>query len=452
MTARAGSTLRIILVMLAVTSPLSCAAIMAVAMLSPAVRLAVELLARILPYLIVTGIAIALLYALAFAATDIVRRWHMRHIIFPTVQGMFPLVKGTDWFDATPDAVKAVAAWTHAQAANGVRPTAAATRAALYGPPPPALPEPQPLNVQPSTLNVQPVTDPFDVDPNRSPHVLIVGKTGSGKSTLARHLLARFTQRHRAEVIVCDPDGVNWLEQTSASSTEGIAAAVDAAHGEFSRRQALLSDGARPQSWPYLILLLEETETVFERLAFVGDDVEDNARFQLREIARMGRKAGVFLWAVTQVAAGDVFDLHVRRNMTIYCALSEPGVGRMLGVPKEVDLTRLAPGMVFASATGQVLRFPAAAVARLPLSPLYREDGQPQPVVQPQPPTTGHFDPSQPVVRLEPGRQPTPEQAEQMRLMYQRGASLNSLCARFYGYKDDVVLSYVREATGYEPR
>jgi len=446
MTAKAGSTLRGVLVLVALTSPLGCAAVMAVAMLSPAVRLAVELLARILPYLLIAGGAIALAYAAAFAGTDIVRRWHMRHVVFPTVAGMFPLVKGTDWYDATPDAVKAVAAWTHAQAANGVRPTAAATRAALYAPPPvstqpsaPALPAPFPLPPAPSG-------DAFDVDPARSPHVLIVGKTGSGKSTLARHLLTRFTQRHRTEVIVCDPDGVNWLEQTSASSTEGIAAAVNAAHGEFSRRQALLSDGARPQSWPYLILLLEETETVFERLAFVGDAVEDNARFQLREIARMGRKAGVFLWAVTQVAAGDVFDLHVRRNMTIYCALSEPGVGRMLGVPKDVDLTRLQPGTVYASATGQVLRFPPTAIAHLPLSPLYREDGAElvtEPVFSPVLVTSG---PTEPVFRLDPGRQPTPSEAAEMRRLYAHGWSKNRITFSSYGYKNADTFGYVTAA------
>lgn len=298
----------------------------------------------------------------------------------------------------------------------------------------------------------------FDVDPARTPHVLIVGKTGSGKSTLARHLLERFTRRYPSEVVVCDPDGVNWLEQTSASSTEGIAAAIGAVHGEFSRRQALLSEGGDAGQWPYLVLLVEETETVFERLKFVGDEVEDNARFELREVARMGRKAKVFLWAVTQVAAGDVFDLHVRRNMSVFCALSEPGVGRMLGVPKEVDLTRLEPGMVFASSVGQVLPFPAATATRLPLSGLYREGGAgggfgvagPQPVGQPV--ATGRSGVLEPVgavgavVRLEAGRAPSKAEAQTIRTLKRQGSSQNQIMFKMWGYKDKVVNDYVRDA------
>jgi energy-coupling factor transporter ATP-binding protein EcfA2 len=297
---------------------------------------------------------------------------------------------------------------------------------------------------------------PLDVDPERTPHVLIVGKTGSGKSTLARALLARFVRRYRAEVVVCDPDGVNWLDQTSASTTEGIAAAIDEVHEEFSRRQALLSSG-RPEEWPYVVLLLEETETVFERLEYVGDEVEDRARFNLREIARMGRKARVFLWAVTQVAAGDVFDLHVRRNMTVFCALSEPGVGRMLGVPKEVDLTRLAPGMVYAANEGQVVGFESASRVRLPLSRLGREGRESQPVAQPVAPPAatgfwGQFEVVDPVVavdavvRLEPGRQPTREEAAEMRKRKRQGWSQNRICHEFYGYKDGVVNAFVKTA------
>lgn len=290
----------------------------------------------------------------------------------------------------------------------------------------------------------------FDVDPARTPHVLIVGKTGSGKSTLARHLLANFTHRYPSEVVVCDPDGVNWLEQTSASSTEGIAAAIGAVHEEFSRRQALLAEGNDAGQWPYLVLLVEETETVFERLKFVGDEVEDSARFELREIARMGRKAKCCLWAVTQVAAGDVYDLHVRRNMSVFCALSEPGVGRMLGVPKEVDLTRLQPGMVFASSVGQVLAFPAASATRLPLSGLYRESNGLQPVAQPV--ATGRSEVLEPVaavvqpVRLEPGRAPSQEEAQRMRALKRRGWSQNRIIQEFYGYKDQVVNDLVRGA------
>lgn len=288
----------------------------------------------------------------------------------------------------------------------------------------------------------------FDIDPDRFPHVLIVGKSGSGKSTLARHLLDNTTRRYPSEVVICDPGRNNWLEQTSASSTEAIAAAIAAVHGEFSRRQAILGNGGDPGGWSYVILVVEETESVFERLAFVGDDIEDMARIQLREIARMGRKTRVCLWAITQVAAGEVFDLHVRRNMSVFCALSEPGVGRMLGVPKEVDLTRLEPGMVFASMVGQVLAFPSARSVRLPLSPLYREQNGPQPVVQPV--ATGRSGVLEPVVavveRLEPGRAPSPAEAQTIRTLKRQGSSQNQIMFKMWGYKDKVVNDYVRDA------
>lgn len=462
---RPGLDLRLITLLIVMALPFLCTGLAAVGLLNPDIRRSMTIVATLIPYVaaalsvaISLAVIVSVLYAAGLAATDIARRWYNRSNVYPNAAGLFPLVrthgKHIDWFDATPDAVKGIAAWTHAQAANGVRPTAAATRAALYGQPPvPALPAPNVPTLERS--NVQ-TSNAFDIDPARSPHILIVGKTGSGKSTLARHLLARFTRRYPTEVIVCDPDGVNWLEQTSASTTPGIANAVAAVHGEFTRRQTILSDGGEP-AWSYLILLVEETETVFERLAFAGDDVEDTARFQLREVARMGRKAGVFLWAITQVAAGDVFDLHVRRNMTLFCGLSEPGVGRMLGVPKEIDLTRLTPGSVFASTTGQVLDFPDAATLTVPLSRLYHEQPvatgapfhHPQPPVSTlPPPVEGEILPTY----IDKGRQPTPAEADLMRTMYTRGASLNAICARCYGYKDTVVLAYVRAAVGYPGR
>ncbi len=468
MTAKAGSTLRGVLVLVALTSPLGCAAVMAVAMLSPAVRLAVELLARILPYLLIAGGAIALAYAAAFAGTDIVRRWHMRHVVFPTVAGMFPLVKGTDWYDATPDAVKAVAAWTHAQAANGVRPTAAATRAALHGLP--ALPAPGPLPPapEPPTFNLQPSTfDLTDIDPLIRPHWLLVGQTGSGKSTAVRTITRELARMHAVEFVICEPGGVDWNSQANAYSDQGIARAVAAVYGEFERRQGLLRDADAPhisrlpQRLPYLYLIVEEMEAVLDNLKDLDRDAALNMRVQLRNIARMGRKEGVGLIAITQVAKADVFDTHVRSNLAnVFLFRNAQTVAEMFRLGRQVDLPSLPAGVAYSMAHERLIQFAPVPRPTLPLSPIYHEDGIP-PVAtggtsnQPQP----AFWQPQPVVLetashnlIDRGRAPTAAEAAQMRLMYERGASLNSLCARFYGYKDAVVLGFVREATGYEAR
>ena len=468
MTDKAGSTLRGALVLVAITSPLSCAAIMAVAMLSPAVRLAVELLARILPYLIVVAVAIALAYAAAFAGTDIVRRWHLRHVVFPTVQGMFPLVKGTDWFDATPDAVKAVAAWTHAQAANGVRPTAAATRAALHGLPSLTAPSPLPPAPEPATFNVQPSTfDLDDIDPLTRPHWLLVGQTGSGKSTAVRTITRELARMHAVEFVICEPGGVDWNSQANAYSDQGIARAVAAVYAEFERRQARLRDADAahisrlPEQMPYLYLIVEEMEAVLDNLKDLDREAALNMRVQLRNIARMGRKEGVGLIAVTQVAKADVFDTHVRSNLAnVFLFRNAQTVAEMFRLGRQVDLPSLPAGVAYSMAHERLIQFAPVPRPTLPLSPIYHEDGIP-PV-----PTGGRdnqvqpaFWQQQPVVLetashnwIDGGRAPTPDEAAQMRLMYERGASLNSLCARFYGYKDAVVLGFVREATGYEAR
>lgn len=474
MTDKAGSTLRGVLVLLVITSPLGCAAILAVAMLSPAVQLMLETLAAIFPYLLTAAAVIVLLYALGFTATDIVRRWHLRHVVFPTLAGMFPLVKGQDWFDATPDAVKAVAAWTHAQAANGVKPqsksTQAAISAALYGQPqpstpalypaPPALPEPT-CNLQPATFNLD------DIDPLTRPHWLLVGQTGSGKSTAVRTITTELTRRHAVEFVICEPGGVDWNSQANAYSDQGIARAVSAVYAEFERRQALLRDADAPhisrlpQRLPYLYLIVEEMEAVLDNLKDLNRDAALNMRVQLRNIARMGRKEGVGLIAVTQVAKADVFDTHVRSNLAnVFLFRNAQTVAEMFRLGRQVDLPSLAPGVAYSLAHERLIQFAPVPRPTLPLSPIYHEDGI-QPVAtgwpshQPQP----AFLDVQPVVSetashtlIDRGRAPTAAEAAEMRLMYQRGASLNSLCARFYGYKDQVVLNYVREATGYETR
>lgn len=460
------------LVLVLLTMPITCAAITAVGLLSPEIRHMLATLAAFAPYLIAAAAVVAMLYAIGFAATDILRRWHLRHVVFPTMAGMFPLVKGGDWYDATPDAVKAVAAWTHAQAANGVKPqskpTQAAISAALYGqsiPPPaspPALPERTTFNVRPAAFNLG------DIDPLTRPHWLLVGQTGSGKSTAVRTIANELSRRYPTEFVICEPGGVDWNSQANAYSDHGIAQAVAAVYAEFERRQEALRHAdaphitALPQIPPYLYLIVEEMEAVLDNLKDLDRDAAITMRVQLRNLARMGRKEGVGLIAVTQVAKADVFDTHVRSNLAnVFLFRNAQGVAEMFRLGRQVDLPSLPAGVAYSMAHEQLIQFQPVPRPVLPLSPVYHEDGTTggtnRLATTPQP----AFLPLQPVVMeipgngagkllIDHGRGPTSAEAAEMRRLYLHGASLNRLCFQFYGYKDDVVLAYVREATGYE--
>lgn len=471
-----------LLVLAAMLLPVTCAAITAVAMLDANVRSAVAVIALATPYLLITVSVVAILYGVGRGATDIARRWNERTHVYPNANGLYPLVrtrgKRLDWFDATPDAVKAVAAWTHAQAAHGLKPTSNATKAAmsiLHGQAEsmPALPEPRPVPASrphPSAFNLA------DIDPVTRPHWLLVGQTGSGKSTAVRTITSALARRHAVEFVICEPGGVDWNSQANAYSDSGIARAVAAVYTEFERRQALLRDSdaahisALESAIPYLYLVIEEMEAVLDNLKDLDRDAALTMRVQLRNIARMGRKEGVGLIAVTQVAKADVFDTHVRSNLAnVFLFRNAQGVAEMFRLGRQVDLPSLPPGVAYSMAHEQLVQFHPVPRPILPLSPVFHEDGAnrwAQPVATtPQPDFSGY----QPVVleiastahgdnghgngathHIERGRAPTAAEAAEMRQMYRRGASLNRICFATYGYKDDVVLAYVREATGYE--
>lgn len=259
--------------------------------------------------------------------------------------------------------------------AAGRRPTAALAGRVIdaqwrngSAPDAPALPAPEP-----AALTVQQVVD---VDLRTDPHWLLIGATGSGKTVASYAILAELSRRAPCEFVICELGGVNW-PQATATTTPEIVAAILSVQAEMERRQGLLRtygvDHVQDLAGapPYLFLLVEEIDATLDDLRIVGSrDQRAAAVVALRAIARMGRKSGVCLFAVSTSGTTDVFDPHVRKNMSsVLLFRSEHTVSETWRLPS-VRLTDLEPGMAYSLRHGAMIRFPYARRPRLPLASL----------------------------------------------------------------------------------
>lgn len=338
--------------------------------------------------------------------------------------------------------------------AAGRRPTAALAGRVIdaqwrngSAPDAPALPAPEP-----APLTVQQVVD---VDPRTAPHWLLVGSTGSGKTIASYAILAELARRAPCQFVITEPGGVNWGRQTTATSTLEIARAVIGVQWEMERRQVLLrrfdvdhvQDLADPL--PYIVLVAEETETVLDDLRLTDRDTRQACIIALRSIARLGRKAGVCLVAVTQAASADLFDMHVRRNMTNTLLFrSEHTVGETWRVSRDIRLGDLRPGMAYSVQHGSLVQFPRVPRPDLVAEPLEL----PEPVLASEPimvenwPQHGSSAPvlagsagSGPV--LEANAEPDAVLAAAMRSWHASGASKNEIVRRVWPAKNGITWS-----------
>ena len=311
--------------------------------------------------------------------------------------------------------------------------------------------------------SVQPLTpaELVSVDPRTSPHWLLVGSSGSGKTVASYAILRELTRRNPCQVVITEPGGVNWSSQATATDTRSIAVAISDMHSELVRRQALLrsADVDHVQdlvpALPYLVLVAEETESVLDDLKLQDKPLRDATIIALRSIARLGRKCGICLVAITQAGTTDVFDSHVRKNVTNTLLFrSEHTVGetwRLGGV----RLQDLPPGQAYSVRHGAMVSFPMTARPVLQLvQPSVEAAGIPVdnwPGYTGCDPVAAVVDGSVPVVqRLEPGRQPDPTTAATMRRLYSEGWSKTRLCVECWGYKDGVTWQYLERALGGE--
>jgi hypothetical protein len=308
---------------------------------------------------------------------------------------------------------------------------------------------PGPAAAAPAPLSV---SDVMAFDPKTSPHCLIIGSTGSGKTCASYQILSKFNQLHGCEFVICEPGGVNWGDQAKATTTAEIADAIIDVYEEMERRQALLRKhdvdhiADLPEPLPYLVLVSEETDSVFDDLRLTDRALRTHVIIALRGIARMGRKAGVCLIAVSQSGTVDVFDSHVRKNLgNVLLFRSEHTVADSWRIGQKLNC--LPAGMAYSVAHEDFVQFCLTKRPQLVLKT------SPQParcdvsVVPVVPVSCG----SELVVpRLPRGCEPDEQLAEQLRHLYRSGRSKTSICNELWGYKDGVVFGILNRILGSE--
>jgi hypothetical protein len=317
-------------------------------------------------------------------------------------------------------------------------------------------------------------------DPQREPHFGFIGQTGSGKSKAVQWVCGEIAQRFNCQFLIAERGGIDWNTQADARTIEGYATLLDTVEQERQRRGELMRaadvdhiSGLR-ERLPLLVVVIEEAESIYGRL-FELDRTRAKQFVQtLRDIASLGRKQGIALVIATQTGTSNVFDAPTRRNLgNTLIFRSEAIVGDQWGVPRGVQLPKLDSGSAYALKYGAVVEFPLSGRPTLPHSPLYHEDDAPLLLTADAEAdglgdddmpdgttdttvataTTGYnrhngggYQAVAPVVTIDRGRQPTPEEAAAMRLHYRRTNSKTGTCHRFYGYKDGTVWNYVESA------
>lgn len=325
--------------------------------------------------------------------------------------------------------------------------------------------QPEPVQLPSVPAQVLTPSEVVDVDPRTSPHWLLIGSTGSGKTVASFRILGELTRRNPCQVVITEPGGVNWASQATATDTLSIAGAIGDVHSELVRRQDLLRaadvDHVQdlPEPLPYLVLLAEETESVLDDLKLQDRELRTATVIALRSIARLGRKCGIVLVAVTQSGTTDVFDSHVRRNLgNVLLFRSDHGMGEMWRLPG-VRLQDLAPGQAYSVRHSALVSFPMTARPVLPqlsqpVQPVVETAGIPVhnwPGYTGCDPVAAVVDGCNPVLqRLDPGRQPDATTAAELRRLYAEGWSKTRLCVECWGYKDGQVWQYLDAALGGE--
>lgn len=305
-------------------------------------------------------------------------------------------------------------------------------------------------------------------------NVVVGGLPNYGKSELLASMVAGLLRQdatgQRQQIAVVDmklvsfgllPDlaALRWPVATDIDEAHQV---IAAARAECARRYQVLRDArARTleeyqertgEPLPYLTVLVDEIADLTQ-----DDDRGRRERFlaSAMEIARKGRAAGVGLVMATQRPSADVLPsslrnlagaavaFRVQRNHDSIAVLGEPGAEALPAVPGRC--------LVRHSSTVQVQAFYAgleggrfdAFVAQLPLQPPSAPNGiavDNWPTTEPVAPVVSGCDGSGPVLqRLQPGREPDPQLAAQLRSLHAMGWSKTSLCTAVWGYKDGIV-------------
>lgn len=332
---------------------------------SAAMQSMITRMADIFPLLtniIITAIIGAMVFAIVKGALHLYgHAVHIKHV-YPDAGGAFPLVEsGKSYIDLMPESVRLVQALSDSHLAAGKKPNATAVRDAITASRAPII-DATPL---PELTNGIAQFDITSIDPRTAPHWLFIGQTGSGKSTAAYTVLDQLRRSYDAEFILCEPGGVDWNTQSDHIDYDDIADAIEVEYKTMSERQEHLRQhdvnhiADLPSAMPYRYLVLEEADSLFDNL---NRDRAKDALFHLRELARMGRKTGIGLIALSQTALADIFNTHVRGNLNnVFLFRGSQQIARNWGVSKLIDLPSLPPGRAYDLAFERTIQFPNAS-------------------------------------------------------------------------------------------
>lgn len=259
-----------------------------------------------------------------------------------------------------------------------------------------------PRIIDATAVDVTPYTPQFDL--KRAPHFLFAGQTGRGKTTAMWQVAGAIDSRHDIAWTIAEPGGANWKEQATATEIGSIAQAVARIHGEMMRRLALLQTSTAnhvsdlPDPLPYVGFVVEEAESVYGDLSLSSRPQAQQMAVQLRQLAAMGRKAGVVLLLGTQTALRSIFDATVLENVgTVFLFGGDAHLAERFRVSRDVRLPALGTGQAYCTREGRIVQFARAQQApRLRLAlPAPKADtrsdtwADTQPVITPVTPDTG---------------------------------------------------------------
>ena len=304
-----------------------------------------------LSLMFLAAVALVTVAGVAVAALRKVMIWSVT--ISPHKSGLYPLVfDGRQWIDHNQPGAQHMAALP-------ARPTAALARALLAGPG-----RAGPVVVDSSVVDVTPYTPAFDLA--RAPHFLFAGQTGQGKTTAMWQVAGELARQYDMTWRVAEPGGANWKELATATSIGEIVQAVEEVHGLMTERLNLLRTSAADHvlelDLPFAGFILEEAESVYADLRLANRGQAQAMAIQLRQLAAMGRKAGIVLMFGTQTALRAVFDGAVLENIgNVYLFGGMQHLAERFRVGKAVRLPALATGQAYDPGRGQVVQFARAS-------------------------------------------------------------------------------------------
>lgn len=307
------------------------------------------------------------------------------HLVYPNRAGLMPaiVVHPANGYAALPANEHGAQIMAASVAGRGRgRMTAAQIRAARQDwerSDVPALPEPEPEPMRP--LDAE---GAIEVDPRRYPHTILIGETGAGKSRATFLLLSALCRSHHCEVMILEREAIDWNDACAVSTPAGYLDALKAVEVERQRRAGLLRAAdvqhisELPSPPPYLVVVVEEAESVYSYFSLDNRERAREYAVTLRDLAQLGRKAGILLLVTTQTGTSGVFDIPTRKQFgTRLFFRSEPQVGDSWGIPRDFRLSELPTGTAYSMRHNGLVEFPLLARPQLPLSTLFTEQKAP---------------------------------------------------------------------------